>query len=132
MLVKILKPFPCAIDELGVSVRETVAEALEDIRDDLVPGLLAEGYVELSGGVVVLDGAPQRVAAPVIEVAGEPIAGPADGLTDVEINADLEALKVDFHPGDATPQRLAQRNEARAARDANPSPKVGSRKKPAA
>jgi hypothetical protein len=39
-------------------------------------------------------------------------------LTDAEINADLEALGVNFHPSDETSQRLALRNDARAARDA--------------
>lgn len=37
-------------------------------------------------------------------------------LTNREINADLEAMRVDFNPSDRKDARLKQRNAARAAR----------------
>lgn len=45
MLVKILRGFPCAIDALGIASRDLVAGSLEDVRSDLIPGRMAEGYV---------------------------------------------------------------------------------------
>lgn len=43
MLMKILKAFPYSHD--GLTTRDLAADAVEDIRDDLVLGLMEEGYV---------------------------------------------------------------------------------------
>ncbi len=43
MLVKILKAFPYSAD--GMRTRALVAESLEDVRDELIIGLMEEGYV---------------------------------------------------------------------------------------
>lgn len=44
MLVKILKPFPYAAD--GVRIRDLAAGDVEEIHDDLIPGLEGEGWVK--------------------------------------------------------------------------------------
>ena len=43
MLVKILKAFPYSAD--GMRTRALIAESLEDVRDELIIGLMEEGYV---------------------------------------------------------------------------------------
>ena len=54
MLVTILKPFLCSDD--GVTARQMDAGAFEQVRDDLVPGLVAEGYVAIYDGAIVIPG----------------------------------------------------------------------------
>jgi hypothetical protein len=46
MLVKILKAFPYAED--GIRIRELAEGAVEDVRDELVEGLKAEGFIACS------------------------------------------------------------------------------------
>ena len=54
MLVTILKPFLCSDD--GVTARQMDAGAFEQVRDDQVPGLVAEGYVAIYDGAIVIPG----------------------------------------------------------------------------
>lgn len=71
MLVKILKSFPCASDAGGVAFRQLEAGTVEDVPDDLVPGLTTEGYVETPKGSVieakVVEAAPDAALAESVE-----------------------------------------------------------------
>ena len=60
MKCTVLRPFPYSAD--GVSVRDLAHGAVEDIRDDLVPGLSREGFIapEPSGGERPGGEAPRR------------------------------------------------------------------------
>lgn len=103
-------PLPGKYDALS---RQQLIEAMvERFRADLA----TRSDAEICGA---LEGLDRRNAAlendPGAAAPAEPT---VDGLTDVEINADLEALKVEFDPRDPTEVRLALRDEARAARDA--------------
>lgn len=54
-------------------------------------------------------------SAPELYTDREPkVEDPAEGLTDREINADLEGAGVEFDPRDSKAERLAQRKAARA------------------
>jgi hypothetical protein len=45
MLVKVLKPFPCARDPLGLTTALLNAGEIHEVRDDLVSGLRKAGFV---------------------------------------------------------------------------------------
>ncbi len=128
MLVTILRDFSYAQD--GIHSRDLVAGTVEDILDDLVPGLVAEGWV--SAGVSAPASEPVTPPAPEpetvdpepVEEAPEPALVNLDddslGLTLREIHADLTALSVEFDPAADHAALLALRGEARAKRDTQP------------
>lgn len=74
MLVKVLKGFAYAHD--GIHGRDLVADAVEEVRDDLVPGLVVEGYVAAPDGVIEVSG--PVTAAQVVEMENAHAAQSAD------------------------------------------------------
>jgi hypothetical protein len=97
MLVKILKPFPCAVDAGGVAWRDLVADAVEEVRDDLVPGLVAEGYVTESDGGREVAGVQRDEP---LAGAGEAIQEPTADLSTGEAMAPIAETNPFDHDGD--------------------------------
>ncbi len=73
MLMKILKAFPYSHD--GLTTRDLAADAVENIRDDLVLSLMEEGYVGEPEGAALA--APGELAPAPATAANEPT---ADGV----------------------------------------------------
>lgn len=95
MLVEILKPFPFSRN--GVTEEQAVVGTTENIPDDLVPGLRAEGLVRETKA---LAGAPENKSEAKAETKGDaaPESKPAD-----DDKAKAEAGAEDENKSEAKP-----------------------------
>lgn len=83
MKVTVLKDFLVAVDDLGVKTRSLVAGTVDEIADDLVPGLVDEGYVSIASDEAVLTGdgtgaALPPIVEPVVEMVAPAVEIPAE------------------------------------------------------
>lgn len=137
MLVTILREFPYAAD--GIHARPMLVGAVEEIHDDLIPGLVAEGWVVASGAEATLSAfrpAPdemmnvERRTFPVEETVAAPPSEPV-AASEPEPAPVLEAAP-DPAPADAYPH-LTPAQEVALDRDGDKkpggAPKGGNRRK---
>lgn len=90
MLVKILKAFPYSED--GIHSRNLAADSVEDIRDDLIIGLMEEGYVG------------DAETADLVAASAASASGPAEDQPSAGEPHGAQAAIVSDEPGDLAPK----------------------------
>ena len=115
---EVVKPFKYACD--GVTLQDAATgPAPADLPEDAISGLVKEGYIREAVKAKAVKAAPENkaVASAPETKAADAETGADVGLTDAEINADLEALGVEFDPASDREVRLALRAAGRAQRE---------------